>query len=100
MKTKFFNNTADNTLFEKFAGIAEGMGAAFHSFLAVSGYFRSSGYFKLREKLGDVRNICIFIAKRANFSADISGGGGEGDVAGCKLYRLDTKEISIVERKA
>ncbi|MDR0529020.1 MAG: phospholipase D-like domain-containing protein [Zoogloeaceae bacterium] len=61
MNSKFFNNSDDNTLFAKFSGIAEGMGAAFHSFLAVSGYFRSSGYFKLREKLGNVRKIQILV---------------------------------------
>lgn len=48
MATKFFNNTDGETLFSKFKGIAEGMGANFHTFQAVSGYFRSSGYFKLR----------------------------------------------------
>lgn len=50
MSTKFFNNNHGNTLFEKFKGIAEGM-PNLHSFLAVVGYFRSSGYFKLRKEL-------------------------------------------------
>ena len=60
MATKFFNNTPENTLFEKFKGIANGM-ANFHSFLAVVGYFRSSGYFKLRKELTNVQDIKILV---------------------------------------
>ena len=48
MSTKFFNNNSGNTLFEKMKGIASGM-ATFDRFLAVVGFFRSSGYFKLRK---------------------------------------------------
>ena len=50
MSTKFFNNTINNTLFNKFKGIADGM-PNFHSFLAVVGYFRSSGYWKSHTNL-------------------------------------------------
>ena len=50
MSTKFFNNNNGNTLFEKLKGIAMGM-ANFDRFLAVVGFFRSSGYFKLRKEL-------------------------------------------------
>ena len=46
MSTKFFNNTSSNTLFEKLKGIAENM-HGFQRFLAVVGYFRSSGYFTI-----------------------------------------------------
>ena len=53
MSTKFFNNTPDNSLFEKFKGIAHNM-LDFHTFQAVVGYFRSSGYFKLREEFEQV----------------------------------------------
>lgn len=60
MSTKFFNNTESNTLFAKLKGIAENM-VNFHRFLAVVGYFRSSGYFKLRKELGDVSDIRILI---------------------------------------
>ncbi|KGN86496.1 helicase-related protein [Porphyromonas gulae] len=60
MSTKFFNNNHGNTLFEKFKGIAEGM-PNLHSFLAVVGYFRSSGYFKLRKELGDISEIKILV---------------------------------------
>lgn len=60
MSTKFFNNTPANTLFEKIKGISECM-RGFHSFLAVVGYFRSSGYFKLRKELGDIKDIRILI---------------------------------------
>lgn len=60
MSTKFFNNTTDHTLFDKFHGIAAEM-ANFHSFHAVVGFFRSSGYFKLREELKDVSKIQILV---------------------------------------
>ena len=60
MSTKFFNNTPSNTLFLKLKGIASEM-ASFDRFLAVVGFFRSSGYFKLREELGDVPEIKILV---------------------------------------
>lgn len=60
MSSKFFNNSPQNTLFEKFKGIAEGM-SNFHTFLAVVGYFRSSGYFKLRKELTNVQEIKILV---------------------------------------
>ncbi|MDY6248145.1 MAG: helicase-related protein [Prevotella sp.] len=60
MSSKFFNNSPENTLFDKFKGIAEGM-PNFHSFLAVVGYFRSSGYFKLRKELANVQEIKILV---------------------------------------
>lgn len=59
MSSKFFNNI-DSPLFEKFKGIAENM-HDFHTFLAVAGYFRSSGYFKLRKLLNDVKKIQILV---------------------------------------
>lgn len=60
MSTKFFNNDKQNTLFEKLKGIASEM-ISFDRFLAVVGYFRSSGYFKLRKELGDISDIRILI---------------------------------------
>lgn len=60
MSTKFFNNAGQNTLFEKLKGISAEM-TNLHRFLAVVGYFRSSGYFKLRKELGDVSDIRILI---------------------------------------
>ena len=60
MSSKFFNNEEGNTLFEKLQGIAKGM-KNFDRFLAVAGYFRSSGYFKLRKELGDVKEIKILV---------------------------------------
>lgn len=60
MSTKFFNNTIGNTLFDKFKGIAGGM-PNFHSFLAVVGFFRSSGYFKLRKELVNTQEIKILV---------------------------------------
>ena len=60
MSTKFFNNGHGNTLFDKLKGIASEM-TSFHRFLAVVGFFRSSGYFKLREELRDVPEIKILV---------------------------------------
>lgn len=60
MSSKFFNNNGENTLFAKLKGIAQGM-ANFDRFLAVVGFFRSSGYFKLRKELGDVKEIKILV---------------------------------------
>lgn len=64
MSTKFFNNQNGNTLFGKLKGIADaekGMGDKFKVFQAVAGYFRSSGWFKLREHLGSVGKIQILV---------------------------------------
>ncbi len=60
MSTKFFNNTPDHSLFEKFKGIARNM-LDFHTFQAVVGYFRSSGYFKLRAEFAQVKKIQILV---------------------------------------
>ena len=60
MSSKFFNNDTGNTLFDKLKGIASGM-ANFDRFLAVVGFFRSSGYFKLRKELNDVEEIKILV---------------------------------------
>ena len=60
MSSKFFTNKLENTLLDKFKGIAGGM-ANFHSFHAVVGFFRSSGYFKLRKELENVSEIQILI---------------------------------------
>lgn len=59
MSTKFFNNK-DNTLFDKFCGIARNM-ADFDAFRAVAGYFRTSGYFKLRTEFATVSKIQILV---------------------------------------
>lgn len=60
MSTKFFNNGLGNTLFDKLKGIASEM-TTFDRFLAVVGFFRSSGYFKLRKELGEISEIKILI---------------------------------------
>ena len=60
MSSKFFNNKIGNTLFDKLKGIASEM-ATFDRFLAVVGFFRSSGYFKLRKELGDISEIKILV---------------------------------------
>lgn len=60
MSTKFFNNGVGNTLFDKLKGIASEM-TTFDRFLAVVGFFRSSGYFKLRKELGDISEIKILV---------------------------------------
>ena len=59
MSTKFFNNI-ETRLMDKFHGIASAM-ANFDIFHAVVGYFRSSGYFKLRKELENVSEIRILV---------------------------------------
>lgn len=60
MPTHFFNNTPDNSLFAKLSDIARQM-HCLDSFLAVTGYFRSSGYFRLRREMKDVPHIRILV---------------------------------------
>ena len=60
MSTKFFNTKKGSTLFGKLKGIASDM-QDFHTFLAVAGFFRSSGYFRLRRELATVREIKILV---------------------------------------
>jgi len=59
MSTKFFNNI-ESTLMDKFHGIASAM-ANFDIFHAVVGFFRSSGYFKLRQELSSTQEIKILV---------------------------------------
>lgn len=62
MPTHFFNNqNPDDTLYSRLKNIAGGMGENFNRFLAVVGYFRSTGYFRLRAELDDVREIKILV---------------------------------------
>lgn len=60
MSTKFFTNKATNTLFNKLTGIFEHNQNINH-FDVLVGYFRSSGYFKLRPLLEHVANIRILV---------------------------------------
>ena len=59
MSTKFFTNTGDNTLINKFEGIFKH--TSVHCFDALVGYFRSSGYFRIREHLDSVAEIRILV---------------------------------------
>ncbi len=60
MNTKFFTNQQQNTLFNKFTGIFE-HNQTINNFDILIGYFRSSGYFKLRPSLENVDNIRILV---------------------------------------
>lgn len=59
MSTRFFTNTGENTLLNKFKGIFSHVRVA--EFDALVGFFRSSGYFRLREHLRDVGQIRILV---------------------------------------
>jgi superfamily II DNA or RNA helicase len=59
MPTKFFTNTGENTLINKFEGIFTHMDV--HFFDALVGYFRSSGYFRIRNYLTNVSKIRILV---------------------------------------
>lgn len=59
MSTKFFTNSKENTLLEKFRGVFTYTKVA--AFDALVGYFRSSGYFRIREYLKEVKQVRILV---------------------------------------
>jgi superfamily II DNA/RNA helicase/HKD family nuclease len=60
MSTRFFTNDGDNTLLNKFKGVFE-HNKDIKYFDALVGYFRASGYFRIREHLKDVPKIRILV---------------------------------------
>ncbi len=60
MSTKFFTNQDTNTLLNKFKGIFE-HNIDIENFDALVGYFRASGYFKVRPYLNNVPQIRILV---------------------------------------
>jgi superfamily II DNA or RNA helicase len=60
MSTKFFTNKDDNTLIQKFEGVFT-YNPNIHYFDALVGYFRASGYFKIRPFLDRVPQIRILV---------------------------------------
>jgi superfamily II DNA or RNA helicase len=60
MSTQFFTNRDSNNLLTKFQGVLEHI-PNLHSFDALVGYFRSSGYFKLRPYLENIQQIRILV---------------------------------------
>lgn len=60
MSTKFFNNNDNNNLYNHLIRKAAGLKDDY-TFHAVVGYFRSSGYFKLRKELKRVTEIQILV---------------------------------------
>lgn len=60
MSTKFFTNEIDNSLFKKFTGAFENI-ANLYAFHAVVGYFRSSGYFAIRDHLAKLQEVKILV---------------------------------------
>lgn len=60
MSSKFFTNSSERNLFDKFRGIIEHM-KNLYAFHAVVGYFRSSGYFALQPYLKDLKEIKILV---------------------------------------
>ncbi len=60
MSSKFFTNSTERNLFDKFTGIIENM-KDLYAFHAVVGYFRSSGYFALQPFLKEIKEIKILV---------------------------------------
>jgi superfamily II DNA/RNA helicase/HKD family nuclease len=60
MSTRFFTNDGENTLLNKFKGVFE-HNKDIEYFDALVGYFRASGYFRIREYLNDVPKIRILV---------------------------------------
>ncbi len=66
MSTKFFTNEGDNSVLRKFKGAFEHI-ADIYAFHAVVGYFRSSGYFSIREHLQKVPDVKILVGINVDF---------------------------------
>lgn len=60
MPTKFFTNQGDNSLLKKFEGVFSNI-PSIKNFDALVGYFRSSGYFKIRPFLDKLPKIRILV---------------------------------------
>ena len=60
MPTKFFTNQNDNSLLKKFEGVFTNIDSIRH-FDALVGYFRTSGYFKVRAFLDKIPKIRILV---------------------------------------
>jgi superfamily II DNA/RNA helicase len=60
MSTKFFTNQGDNSLLKKFEGVFTHIDSIRH-FDALVGYFRTSGYFKVRAFLDKIPRIRILV---------------------------------------
>lgn len=60
MSTRFFTNDGKNTLLNKFKGVFEN-NKDIENFDALVGYFRASGYFRIREYLNDVPKIRVLV---------------------------------------
>lgn len=60
MNTKFFTNQDDNSLLKKFEGVFTNIASIRH-FDALVGYFRTSGYFKVRAFLDKIPKIRILV---------------------------------------
>jgi len=60
MQTKFFTNQEDNSLLKKFEGVFTNIECIRH-FDALVGYFRASGYFKVRPFLDKIPRIRILV---------------------------------------
>lgn len=60
MPTKFFTNQDDNSLLKKFEGVFTNIDSIRH-FDALVGYFRASGYFKVRAFLDKIPRIRILV---------------------------------------
>jgi superfamily II DNA or RNA helicase len=58
-ESKFFTNKEDNSLLKRFIGVFDNL--TINEFDALVGYFRSSGYFKLRPYLQNVPKIRILV---------------------------------------
>ena len=85
MDTKFFTNQQENTLFNKFEGVFTHNKTINH-FDVLVGYFRASGYFKLRPLLEDVANIRILVG------IDVDEITREMQAAGLALFKGDAQK--------
>lgn len=60
MPTKFFTNQDDNSLLKKFEGVFTHV-QSIRCFDSLVGYFRASGYFKIRPFLDNIPKVRILV---------------------------------------
>jgi superfamily II DNA or RNA helicase/HKD family nuclease len=65
MPTKFFTNETENTLLQKFEGIFQHRNI--HFFDALIGYFRASGYFRIRPFIEKAQQIRILVGINVDY---------------------------------
>lgn len=84
MSTKFFTNETSNSLYEKFEGVFSN-NPNIHCFDVLVGYFRASGYFKIKDFLSRIPKVRILVG--INVDSLIAG----AQAKGLQFFNSDTQ---------